>query len=68
MPESLTPVEEHDDITVALAGPTTPDDDETFGPEPDDPRAAGAYHDPYDVPDYDPAHEEHDCCCQGVHS
>ena len=45
-------------------GPTTPDDDATYGPELDDPRASRSYHDPYEVPDFDPAHEEHGSCCE----
>jgi hypothetical protein len=47
-------------------GPTTPDEDDAFGPEPDDPRAAGAFGEPYEVPDFDPAHEERDICSEGV--
>ncbi len=49
---------------VGYEGPATPDDDEMYGPEPDDPRAAGAYGDPYDVPDYDPAYEQAASCCE----
>jgi hypothetical protein len=50
----------------ATEGPTTPDEDDSFGPEPDDPRAAGAFGEPYEVPDFDPAHEERDICSEGV--
>jgi hypothetical protein len=66
MPQ-ITATQEQEDAAVFAAGPTSPDDDETYGPEPDDPRAAGSYHDPYDVPDYDPAHEQQGCACQGAH-
>jgi hypothetical protein len=45
-----------------LEGPRTPDEDHSFGAEPDDPRAAGRFEDPYDVLDFDPAHEQHDLC------
>jgi hypothetical protein len=45
-------------------GPTTPDEDETFGPEPDDPRAAGPFEQPYEVPDFDPALEQRDLCTE----
>lgn len=45
-------------------GPTTPDDDATYGPELDDPRASGRFHDPYEVPDFDPALEQHGSCCE----
>lgn len=55
-----------DDELDLYEGPATPDDDETFGPEPDDPRAAGTYEDAYEVPDYDPAHEEYGDCCEAV--
>lgn len=49
-------------------GPTTPDDDATYGPEPDDPRASGTFHTPYDVPGFDPALEQHGSCCEvGCH-
>jgi hypothetical protein len=51
-----------DDDVASLEGPRTPDEDETFGPEPDDPRAAGRFEDPHDVPDFDPALEERDMC------
>jgi hypothetical protein len=47
-------------------GPLTPDEDDEFGPEPDDPRAAGAFDDPYEVPDFDPAYELHDMCGEEV--
>lgn len=50
------------ELFAATEGPATPDEDETFGPEPDDPRAAGAFHEPYEVPDFDPAYEERDMC------
>ena len=43
-------------------GPRTPDEDEAFGAELDDPRAAGRFEDPYDVPDFDPTHEQRDMC------
>jgi len=43
-------------------GPATPDVDESYGPERDDPRAAGAFNDPYQVEDFDPANEERDMC------
>lgn len=67
MQDSITTIDEQDEIAGAIDGPSSPDEDETYGPEADDPRAAGAYHDPYDVPHYDPAHELHDCACQGGH-
>lgn len=63
MQDSTSTIDDPDDI---VAGPTSPDEDETYGPEPDDPRAAGAYDDPYDVPDYDDALEQYDCACQGA--
>jgi hypothetical protein len=47
-------------------GPITPDEDDAFGPEPDDPRAAGAFEEPYEVPDFDPAYELHDMCGEEV--
>lgn len=43
-------------------GPPTPDDDEAFGPEPDDPRAAGSFEHPYEVSEFDPSNEERDIC------
>jgi len=49
-----------------LAGPVTPDDDESYGPEPDDPRGTGAYAVPYEVADFDPALEQHGSCCEVV--
>jgi hypothetical protein len=49
-------------------GPTTPDEDETFGPEPDDPGAAGSFGDPYEVPDFDPALEVGDICSEEARS
>ena len=61
--DTIAPNDELDD--VAIDGPISPDEDETYGPEDDDPRAIGAFADPYDVPDYDPALELHDCACQG---
>ena len=61
--DTAAPAEE---IVVAVEGPLTPDDDETYGPEPDDPRAAGGYHDPYEVDDFDPANEQHEMCCGEV--
>lgn len=45
---------------VPLEGPQTPDEDETFGPEEDDPTAAAPFAKPYDVPGLDPAHEARD--------
>jgi hypothetical protein len=50
--------------TAALPydGPETPDEDATFGPEPDDPRAASPYGVPYEVTEYDPANEQMDIC------
>jgi hypothetical protein len=45
-----------------LEEPVTPDEDETFGAEPDDPRAAGRFEDAYAVSDFDPTHEERDMC------
>ena len=53
-----------DDDFPPPEGPSTPDEDATFGPEPDDPRAAGRFDDPYDVPDFDPAFEERDMCSE----
>ena len=47
---------------LSPGGPRTPDEDEAFGAEPDDPRAAGRFEDPFDVPDFDPAHEQRDMC------
>lgn len=49
-------------------GPMTPDEDETFGPEPDDPGAAGPFEQPYEVPDFDPAYEVGDICSEEAHS
>lgn len=49
-------------------GPTTPDDDATYGPELDDPRASRGYHEPYEVPGFDPTLEEQGSCCEaGCH-
>ena len=45
---------------AALEGPPTPEDDETFGPEPDDPAAAAPFAQAYEVEDFDPALEERD--------
>jgi hypothetical protein len=50
------------DTFLPMEGPTTPDEDESFGPEPDDPRAAGAFDEPYEVPDFNPAFELRDMC------
>jgi hypothetical protein len=47
-------------------GPTTPDEDDAFGPESDDPRAAGTFEEPYEVPDFDPAYELRDMCGEEV--
>jgi len=41
-------------------GPRTPDEDESFGPEDDDPRAAAPFDRAYEVPDFDPEHEVRD--------
>ena len=49
-------------------GPRTPDEDDAFGAEPDDPRAAGRFDDPFDVPDFDPAHEQRDMCRERARS
>jgi hypothetical protein len=54
------------DTDSLLEGPPTPDEDETFGPEPDDPGAAGSFEDPYEVPDFDPALEARDICGEEV--
>ena len=51
---------------LILVGPASPDDDETYGPEEDDPRAAGAFHEPYEVADFDPECEIHEMCCGEV--
>jgi hypothetical protein len=61
MPDSETFVTE---AFACLQGPTTPEDDETFGPEPDDPRAAGGFEEPYEVPDFNAAYEERDICTE----
>ncbi|MGI9100699.1 MAG: hypothetical protein ACR2H2_19800 [Solirubrobacteraceae bacterium] len=53
-----------DDEFASPEGPRTPDEDEEFGPEPDDPRAAGRFEDPHDVPDFDAALEERDMCSE----
>jgi hypothetical protein len=45
-----------------LEEPVTPDEDGTFGAEPDDPRALGRFQDPYVIADFDPAHEQRDMC------
>ena len=47
-------------------GPASPDEDESYGSEPDDPRVAGKFEDPYEVPDFDPANEERDMCAEEV--
>lgn len=59
--------QESETVTTMMEGPNTPDDDEAYGREPDDPRAAGTYDDVYDVPDYDDALEQRECCGEGVH-
>lgn len=53
-----------EDDFAAMEGPSSPEEDEAFGPEPDDPRAAGGFEDPYEVPDFDPAYEERDMCSE----
>jgi hypothetical protein len=53
----------HDDLPPR-EGPTTPDEDETFGAEPDDHRAAGRFEDVYAVADFDPAYEQRDMCSE----
>jgi hypothetical protein len=50
------------DMFAPTEGPTTPDEDDAFGPESDDPRAAGTFEEPYEVPDFDPAYELRDMC------
>ena len=45
---------------AAQEGPDTPDEDEAFGPEEDDPGAAAPFDQPYEVEDFDASHEERD--------
>ncbi len=54
MSESETLITE---MFAPTEGPTTPDEDDAFGPESDDPRAAGTFEEPFEVPDFDPAYE-----------
>lgn len=51
-----------DEDDYVVEGPATPDEDETYGPEPDDPRAAGGYASAYEVPGYNESYEQGDCC------
>ncbi len=53
----------HDDFPPP-EGPTTPDEDEAFGAEPDDHRAAGGFEDAYAVADFDPTYEQRDMCSE----
>ena len=55
---------ERQDDLPPLEMPVTPDEDETFGAEPDDPRAAGRFEDPYEVPEFDPSYEQRDMCSE----
>ena len=54
--------------TLPADGPRTPDEDETFGREPDDPRLAGSFDTPYEVTQYDPANELMDICDRNGHT
>jgi len=54
----------HEDEFSLREGPARPEEDESYGAEPDDPRAAGRFADPYEVPDFDPANEERDMCTE----
>jgi len=63
MSESETLITE---MFAPTEGPTTPDEDAAFGPESDDPRAAGTFAEPYEVPDFDPAYELRDMCGREV--
>lgn len=40
-----------------VEGPSTPDEDEFFGAEGDDPRAVAPFESAYEVDDFDPVHE-----------
>lgn len=59
-PQSASALRPEDDELTGAEGPATPEEDETFGPEPDDPAAAAPFEQPYEVEDFDPVHEERD--------
>lgn len=46
-------------------GPRTPEEDEAFGAELDDPRAAGRFEDPYDVQTSTPLTSSATCVVRG---